>query len=177
MLNYKHKGEKKMRSNTRKILIYITLILIISLNVEIISHAAEKEYEYDDSGRVAKVVYEDGSYETYEYDDNGNITQINYGDANEDGSEDSNTSNENETSTEGAETSTEDSQLTTETNNSQQEVSTSTVDNNQGNTSDTTDGGTTTTGDRAPLGIIIAVMITMLIGISLIIRRNTKEER
>lgn len=160
----------------RKVLVCIVLIFIISLNGIVSSHAAEKEYEYDDSGRVTKVVYEDGSYETYQYDDNGNITQINYVDANGDGSGESSTTDESGTSTEGIEASTEDSMLTTDSNGTQQDQDGSTSGTNQGNISSITDDGATT-GDKTPFGIIIAVMITMLIGIGLIIRKITKEKR
>ena len=34
------------------------------------------DYEYDDLGRVTKVVYEDGSSVTYTYDANGNIVEV-----------------------------------------------------------------------------------------------------
>lgn len=160
----------------RMIKICLCLIILSMLSRAFITKAAEKEYEYDDSGRVTKVVYEDGSYETYQYDDNGNITQINYVDANGDGSGESSTRDESEMSTEGVEASTEDSMLTTDSNGTQQDQDGSTSETNQGNFTSTTDDGATT-GDKTPFGIIIAVMITMLIGIGLIIRKITKEKR
>ncbi len=160
----------------QKIIMSICMLMCFILYSAFMTKAAEKEYEYDDSGRVTKVVYEDGSYETYQYDDNGNITQINYVDANGDGSGESSTTDEGGTSTEGVEASTEDSMLATDSNGTQQDQDGSTSGTNQGHISSITDDGATT-GDKTPFGIIIAVMITMLIGIGLIIRKTIKEER
>lgn len=37
-----------------------------------------KDYEYDETGKLTRVTYEDGSYEEYVYDSNGNIVSVNY---------------------------------------------------------------------------------------------------
>lgn len=55
----------------KQILIIFILILLIPTKI----YAEQTDYEYDDSGRVIRVTYEDGSYETYEYDKNGNIIE------------------------------------------------------------------------------------------------------
>lgn len=54
------------------IIILITVLCLFSQAVSI--YAAD--YEYDDLGRVTKVVYEDGSSVTYIYDAKGNIVTV-----------------------------------------------------------------------------------------------------
>lgn len=166
-----------MKKN-QKIIIALSMLMCIILCCACVTKATEKDYEYDDSGRVTKVVYEDGSYETYEYDDNGNITQINYVNPNVDSSEEDKT-------TEGSDTSTEDSRITTENPTeeaitsipTEEEVNTSTITEEGKATSSSTEDETSITGDETPVGILISVMITMIIGIGLIIRKTTKEKR
>lgn len=53
--------------------------------------AKETIYEYDDSGRVTKVVYEDGSYTEYVYDANGNLLKTIYVEASDVPSEEQST--------------------------------------------------------------------------------------
>lgn len=57
----------------KKYLIILVLSLYFSLKTIRVYGA---DYEYDDLGRVIKVVYEDGSSVTYTYDANGNIVEV-----------------------------------------------------------------------------------------------------
>ncbi|MBR3598986.1 MAG: RHS repeat protein, partial [Lachnospiraceae bacterium] len=59
-----------------KKIVILFILAVMTLTTTVC--AAGKTYEYDDSGRITKVTYEDGSYETYEYDKNGNIIQVVY---------------------------------------------------------------------------------------------------
>lgn len=55
------------------------MITILAAGLCLFSQAVSvygADYEYDDLGRVTKVVYEDGSSVTYTYDANGNIVEV-----------------------------------------------------------------------------------------------------
>lgn len=55
------------------------IITILATGLCLFSQAVSvygADYEYDDLGRVTKVVYEDGSSVTYTYDANGNIVEV-----------------------------------------------------------------------------------------------------
>ncbi len=57
----------------KKIILILITVLCLFLQAGSIYGA---DYEYDDLGRVTKVVYEDGSSVTYIYDANGNIVEV-----------------------------------------------------------------------------------------------------
>ena len=62
--------------------ICICLMFIYGNNIYAVEDKNDETltYEYDESGRVIRVIYADGSYTTYSYDLNGNITEIVYKD-------------------------------------------------------------------------------------------------
>ncbi len=58
-----------------KKLVYVTFFLLLCATAD--PHALVAEtYEYDDAGRLVKVVYDDGSSVSYRYDAAGNILSI-----------------------------------------------------------------------------------------------------
>lgn len=57
----------------KKMMIILATVLCLASQAVSVYGA---DYEYDDLGRVTKVVYEDGSSVTYTYDANGNIVEV-----------------------------------------------------------------------------------------------------
>ena len=148
-----------------------TCIALILMYVEVICYASEKEYEYDENGRVTKVIYEDGSYETYEYDKNGNIIQISYSNTTV---TDDNEINENDNNQ-----NTNQSTTTEITNNSQE-------NNTQNNSEDTninsnstenfSDNDATSTGDTICFLYLFVIMGISMMGMCFVNKLRRKNE-
>lgn len=175
-----------MKKNITVIIQIVLMVMFITSNI-IMCHAAQKEYEYDDSGRVTKVTYEDGSYETYEYDKNGNIIQVTYTNAKIDSSEGGastegeGTDSENSaTSTAGDGASSNDIE-TTEDNSSTKDddktENTGNTDNGQETDDNVVKDGVYSTGDTSYVAIFIVIMGIMLVGAYTVIIVRKREER
>ncbi len=161
-----------------KIIIAISVLLCFILCCSYITRASEKEYEYDDSGRVTKVIYEDGSYETYEYDDNGNITQVNYVNPDIDSSEESKTTEEGGQITTESDDNIQDTDTTDEADTTDETGTTDTITTAvTAEETAGTDDEASITGDRTPVAECIALMLTMLLGMGLVISKKAKEKR
>ncbi|MBR3832885.1 MAG: RHS repeat protein [Lachnospiraceae bacterium] len=187
----------------RTLIIHTTLIIMIIASNIIVCHAADKEYEYDDSGRVTKVTYEDGSYETYEYDDNGNIIQITYTNASIDSSQESTTTAGNGDTTSDNVDENNNSQSgngnnnTGDSNNGDGEDSSgnntqgnnssgsNSLNNGENNESNETNSGENkessntgnSTGDTSHLTLAIAIMGLMLVGIYTALKARARIDR
>lgn len=174
----KNKDKKINKEKYIKIYISMLAIFLITVICSIKAYAADMEYEYDDSGRVTKVTYEDGSYETYEYDGNGNIVRTDFHQAEE-------YSNTTEDTTEDA---SEDTVISVEGDNSQGDDGD--IEENPGGSNNKEDKGEYDTVEeneelddtKNPVKAVwwIALISLMSVGIFFLIlflRRKKKEEQ
>jgi len=153
-----------------------TCIALILMYVEVICYASEKEYEYDENGRVTKVIYEDGSYETYEYDKNGNIIQISYSNTTV---TDDNEINENDNNQNDNNQNTNQSTTTEITNNTQENITQNNSEDtniNSNSTENVSDNDATSTGDSICFLYLFVIMGISMMGMCFVNKLRRKNE-